>query len=466
MFYLVAAFFLSIMNLTSIKILLPEIMAELQVELNWLTWVVNAYTLPLAALIPVTGRLGDDYGKRNFFIAGVLTLGFGSALCGAAPSLGWLFAGRILQALGAALLLPNALALLLAQNGERSRGRILGIWGGIGATGAVIGPVMAGLLVESFSWRGAFIALAPLSLVIALGAKYSFRRSPAFNECGSKKSTGNGFDMPGALLLVCAIAALLFGLTLLPDLGWRNILIQLIFAIFVILAAAFCLVERRVIYPLLDPGLLSKAQFSLGLLVGFLEQFVMVGALFALPIFFNTVQGHGVALTALLLTPAAAAVAAASPLGGKLSDRVGAGPPIIAGMLIRAISFVMLSQVGLRTGYPYIAFCIVLSGIGFGLTTIPALNAVLSTVGADRYGMASGVHNMVRFIGSAAGTTAGGIVLYALLPASYSGLNGPIPGFYHVYILQALACLPGILAGIKLTLLREGSSRISFSCKN
>jgi len=118
MFFIYLAFFLSIMNLTSIKILLPEIMVDLSVNLNWLTWVVNAYTLPVAALIPVAGRIGDMYGPRRFFLAGIFTLGIGSLFCGTAFSLGWLIAGRVLQALGAAMLVPNSLAILLSKTDD------------------------------------------------------------------------------------------------------------------------------------------------------------------------------------------------------------------------------------------------------------------------------------------------------------------------------------------------------------
>ena len=452
MLYLYIAFLLSIMNLTSIKILLPEIMLDLGVELNWLTWVVNAYTLPVAALIPIAGRMGDIYGPRRFFLVGIFTLGIGSLVCGVSTGIGLLITGRVIQALGAAMLVPNSLAVLLSKTDESKRGRVLGIWGSIGATGAVIGPVVSGGLADIFSWRGAFIVIAVLAVIITAAA---LRRMVANNEIGTLASKGKReFDALGAVVLMTATASLLLGITLLPDWGWENSWIRVSAVAFMLLIYTFHRIEKTASDPLLSPVLMKNPCFNLGLMVGFMEQFVIAGTLFVMPIFFNTVQGHGAATTALLLTPAAVTVAFFSPIGGRLSDRFGPGLPITGGMIIRALSFVMLSQITIETAYPYIAVGLALNGLGFAMTSTPALHSVLSTVSAGQHGITTGVHNMVRFTGAAAGTTIGGIVLYALIPASFEGLVGPIPGFRESYLLGAAVCLPGVAAGIYLARLR------------
>ncbi len=452
MFYIFAAFFLSIMNLTSIKILLPEIMVDLSVELNWLTWVVNAYTIPLAALIPIAGRIGDLYGPKRFFLAGIFTLGLGSLICGLSLNLELLFAGRVVQALGAAMLVPNSLSILLAQVSEDQRGRVLGIWASIGASGAVIGPVVSGSLADILSWRGAFLIIAFLSLVItAVSGRKMLLNGELTRTVMEVKPN---FDLMGAVVLMSAITFLLLGITLLPDRGWESRWIQISMAAFIILVFAFYRIEKQVQDPLLSPILIRKPQFSLGLVAGFLEHFVASGTLFIMPIYFNLVQGHGAAYTALLLTPAAITVTLFSPLGGRLSDRFGPGLPIIGGMTLRCISLVMLSMITVDIAYPYIAAGLALNGIGFALTSTPALHSVLSTVSSKESGIASGVHNMMRFTGAAAGTTLGGIILYALIPETFTGLSGPIPGFRETCLLGAAACLPGIAAGVYLAVLR------------
>lgn len=452
MFYLYLAFLLSIMNLTSIKILLPEIMLDLGVSLNWLTWVVNAYTLPVAALIPIAGKIGDNYGPRRFFLAGLFTLGLGSLLCGVAFSLTWLIIGRVVQALGAAMLVPNSLAILLSKSDEDKRGRVLGIWGSIGAAGAVIGPVVSGALADFFSWRGSFVIIGVLCLVVVAAAA---RNMLAKNEIGTlAKQENKVFDFAGALTLMTATTGLLLALTLLPDLGWENNWIRVSLVAFFLLIYTFYRIEKTAEDPLLNPLLMRDPRFNLGLMVGFLEQFVVAGTMFVMPIFFNTVQGHGAGITAMLLTPAAVAVVIFAPVGGRLADRFGPGFPIIIGMTVRSVSFLMLSQITVNTAYPYIGASLALNGLGFALTSAPALQSVLSTVRPGAHGIASGVHNMIRFTGVAAGTTIGGIVLYAMIPVSFEGWVGPIPGFRETYLLGAAACLPGIAAGLYLTWLR------------
>lgn len=436
------------MNLTSIKILLPEIMTDLSVGLNWLTWVVNAYTLPLAVLTPVAGRIADLYGPRRFFIVGIFILGLGSLLCGIAFSLPWLIGGRLIQALGAALLVPSSLTILLSRSTVETRGRLLGIWGGIGAMGAVIGPVFSGYLTDFFSWRGSFLAVAVPAFLIAYA---TWRTKFARQKTASLEDNRNtGFDALGTTLLMSAIASVLMGLTLLPDWGWQNNWIRMSFFAFMLLMYAFYRVERIARDPLLDPLLMREPRFKLGLLVAFLEQFVIAGTLFVMPIFFSTVQGHAAAATALLLIPAALSVALVSPIGGRLSDHFGPGLPITVGMLMRTISFIMLSRITSGTEYLYIAGGLALNGFGFALTSTPALHAVLSTVDPRQHGIVSGVHNMMRFTGAAAGTTASGIILYALIPASFDSIAGPIPGFHEAFMLGAAVCLPGIAAGIYL----------------
>lgn len=450
MLYLYAAFFLSVMNVTSIKILLPVIMTDLNVELNWLTWVVNAYSLSLAVFIPIAGKIGDIYGPRRFFILGILGLAAGSLICGTALSLPWLITGRAVQALGAALLVPNALAILLTGGADSHRGRVLGAWSSIGASGAVIGPIASGLLVGFMPWRGSFLVIASLSVVIALAARKHLPAASVTEQAGQKEK--RPFDLAGASLLMAASLILLMGITLLPDWGWENNWIRLSLVLFVLLLVLFYKVESRAADPMLNTALLSQPRFSLGLAVGFLEQFVMAGTLFVLPIFFNTVQNHNAAVTALLLSPAAAAVILFSPLGGRVSDRFGLGLPVTAGMILRALSFYLLSRITVESSYLYIAAGLALNGMGFGFTTVPALNAVIASVGSGRLGIASGMHNMARFTGASMGTTVGGIMLHTLIPVSFIGLAGVIPGFREVFLVSAAVCLLGAAAGLGLWL--------------
>jgi EmrB/QacA subfamily drug resistance transporter len=451
MYYLYAAIFLATMNYTSIKVLLPDIMATMNIELNWLTWVVNAYSLPLAVLVPVAGRIGDIFGSRRYFIAGVLGLGVGSLICTAAFDLPMLIGGRVIQALGAAFLIPNSITLLLKKVAVGDRGKVLGITGGISAIGAIVGPVFSGSLVNLISWRGSFALIAILTLIILIAAWLNTAwKEESKTITQEQNNSWQSFDLVGSALIMLAGTSLLLSMTLLPDWGWQNIWIQTGFGLFLVTLYLFYRVEKAVPSPLFAMELLKEPRFSLGLLVGFVEHLVMAGTLFVMPIYFDLVQGYSAAAIALFLTPAAAAVALTTPQGGRLSDQIGPGPPIVAGMLLRFVSFLMLARIAPDTGVIYIGFCLVLNGAGFGLATTPAFNTVLSTVDDERHGIASGVHNMIRFTGAAIGTTLGGIILYALIPETFTMVGSPIPGFREVLQLAAAACLPGVGAGLYL----------------
>lgn len=445
---LLFAYLLSIMNMTSIKVLLPAIMTDLGLELNWLTWVVNAYTLPVAALTPLAGRIGDVIGPRRFFLGGIFILAAGSLICGISLTVNWLIAGRIIQAIGAALLVPTALALMMSKTEENKRGRLLGLWGSMGGIGAVAGPVVSGLLAELFSWRGSFLVIALLALLVAILSRPLLKTRQEPLSAG--RDSRGGFDSAGAATLIFSIFSLLIGVTLLPDWGWGNNWIRLSLVVFIILLCVFYRIEKRSTAPLLDPKLMSNPAFSLGLLTVFLEQFAVAGTFFVMPIFLGSVHGYGAGATALLLTPVSIVIALAAPLGGRISDRCGPGLPITFGMLVRAASFILLAWITVDTSYISIAIWLALNGLGFALTSTPALHAVLSAVSPSRHGVASGVHNMLRFTGSAIGTTVAGIVLYTLIPSSYTGLQGSLPGFREAYLVQATACLLGVAVGIFL----------------
>jgi MFS family permease len=251
------------------------------------------------------------------------------------------------------------------------------------------------------------------------------------------------------------------GITLLPDWGWENRWILSSLIVFVSLQALFYRAERRAADPILNLSLLNRPGFTLGSVVGFLEQFVMTGTLFVLPIFFSTVQNHGAMVTAFLLTPAAAAGVFFAPLGGRASDHFGPGPPIVIGMIMRAVSFVMLSQISLNTPYLPIAAALALSGMGFGLTSAPALTAVIAGNGNGHYGIASGIQNIIRFTGASIGTAIGGIMLYALTPATLTGITGAIPGFKEVFLMCAAVCMPGVAAGVWLWVKAGRSGNLS-----
>lgn len=447
MIFLYLSVFISAINTSSIKILLPNIMVDLEANINWLTWTVNAFTLPFAIFLPVFGRLVDIYGPRRFFRAGVATLGVGSILCGLAPTFEFLLFARVVQGLGAAQIAPASMVLLLAVIPEEQRGQKLGIFGSVMALGTLAGPIIAGVLVDLVSWRSNFFVVVPL-LVLLLAASF---KSPFFSG-QEKDSTPRAvnFDYSGTLSFITASMCFLLALTFMPDLGWRNPLILGLLVASLLSFYAFFRIERRASHPFIDLKIFRDKRFSLGMLVTFFAEFVAAGTIFLMPLFFILAKGFSAIETALLLMPTAITLLIMAPLGGRISDRIGYGIPITAGMIIRGVSFLLLSWITIDTGYLLIAGYLVLNGIGVCLTVIPALNAVFSAIDPQHRGVVGSLNNMIRFYAISLGTTACGIMLYALIPSSFEGLIGPVPGFSEVFIFCAALCIPGLLFGIKM----------------
>lgn len=451
MYYLIciyAANFLAIINTSSIKILLPGIMQDLTVQMNWLTWAANSFTLPFAILLPICGYAGDRHGPYRFYISGLVTLSVGSLLCGLAPSFAALVGGRIIQAFGAAMLVPNSLTLLLWLTPTRRHSRSLGLWGTIGALGGITGPVLAGILTSYFSWRSSFYLLSIFCLFILLLSS----RIPVPKQLGAgEKNRTEVFDYPGALLLFLFLSGVNLAITLLPDLGWSHHWIQLLLGLSFLTGYLFLQVEKKADSPMIDLSLIRQPHFYLGLATGWLEQAAIAGILFTMPLYFILVRGIDVDKTALLLTPSAIAFAIACSFAGKVVDQTGFGIPILSGMFVRMCSFLLLFYI---TGMNYgsilaIVITLFFSGFGQGLTNIPALYAVLSVVDKKNYGMAGGMQNMFRYVGTVFGTSASGIIVYVLAdrPAVW-GLAGPAPEFSAALLFCAGICLLGVCISI------------------
>jgi EmrB/QacA subfamily drug resistance transporter len=459
MFYLLLSNLLSVMNLMSIKILIPDIMNDLRININLGIWLINAFSLPLAVLLPVFGKLGDLYGSKRLFNFGILTFGIGSMLCGFATSFAFLIIARIIQAVGASQFLPSAMVLLLEQTPEDHRGSVLGKWGAVGASGGIIGQIFAGLLTDAFSWKSSFFLYVPLAAIIL---SLSLINSPSATNRKSEINTDllkdsekdTSFDYYGVLILMSAVTCFLLGITLLADLGWNNIIVKAIFGSSFFFLFLFYRIERVVPTPFFNLKLMANLRFSLGLFVVVAEAFVYTGFSFFLPIFLNTVQNFNLTKTAFLLTPTAVTVFFMSPLGGRISDRIGCGLPISMGTMLWAVSCFLLAGITAQTSYKFILFCMIINGIGFGFISVPALNSVLSAASSDNRGLAGGFHNMFRYIGGALGTTILGIIFYTSKPVGFTstGISSASAGFHEVFIASFIVCLLGLLTGAKLAI--------------
>lgn len=417
---------------------LPAIGHSLHAGAADLQWVINAYLLPLSALLLTGGALGDRLGRRSVLIVGIVLFGIGSAVCAAAANLGWLLGARALQGTGAALLLPNSLAILGAAFSGEARGRAVGTWSAVSAAAAAIGPVLGGWLIDTFGWREIFLINIPLA-----GAAMAMAMSFVPKSGGEQEETP--LDVWGAILGTAALAAITWGLTLgTGRAGWSAWAVLSIVAGLALLTA-FLWNERREKDSAMMPLALFETSNFIGLTLLTLLLYGALGALLVL-VPFVLIQAAGYSGTAAgaALLPFPIFLAVTSRAMGGIAGRVGSRIPLTIGPMIVAVGFLLLLRIDAGTSYWNGIFpAIVVMSIGMAGAVAPLTTAVLASVDARHTGSASGLNSAVA--------RAGGLIATALL-GSVLAATGPhlFNAFHQAAIACAIACAAAGLAAFLL----------------
>ncbi len=377
---------------------LPAIGLSLHADAAELQWIINAYLLPLSALLLLGGATGDRYGRRNILLLGVTLFGVSSALCAAAASLYWLLAARALQGIGAALVLPNSLAILGSAFTGEARGRAIGTWSATSAMTAAIGPVLGGWLIDAFGWREIFLINIPLAVAaVALGV-ISIREPARERQSGP-------LDVRGALLITSSLALLTWGLTVLTGrAGWSVLPAGAILAGILLLLLFLWVEERAKSEAIVPLGLFETREFA-GLTI---LTFLLYGALGALLVLipYLLIEGAGYSGTAAgaALLPFPVVVAIMSRTLGGLAGRVGSRLPLTLGPLVVASGFLLL-RIEPDTNYWSEVFpAILVMSIGMAGAVAPLTTAVLASVDARHTGSASGLNSAVARLGGLVAT--------------------------------------------------------------
>ena len=389
-------YFMVILDATVVNVALPSLGHDLGSSLSGLQWVVDGYTLVFAALLLSAGSLGDLLGGRRVFEGGLWLFTAASAACAAAPSVTVLVIARLLQGLGAAMLVPSSLALLRAAYPDPSeRARAVGTWGGVAGVAAASGPVVGGVLVAAVSWRAVFLINVPVGL---LGLLLSTRHLPPRGE-----RVNAGLDPAGQAAGILALTLLTFGLIEGGDAGWSSPLAVAPLVLFPLALAAFLLLESRAQSPMLPLGLFRSRTFSGSSFVGLAINLGFYGQLFVISLYFQHVRGYTALQTGLALLPMGFFVALSSWLSGKVTGRIGPRAPMLGGLSLAGAGFLGLIVAGSHTSYVELVPALVAIGAGMAFTMPAATAAIIEAAPAERAGIASGVLNASRQAGGAIG---------------------------------------------------------------
>jgi MFS transporter, DHA2 family, methylenomycin A resistance protein len=392
------------LDVSVVNVAIKPIGASLGGGLSALQWVVSAYTLAFAAFILSAGALGDRVGAKRIFVIGFGVFTVASAACGFAPTIGALIAMRVLQGVGAALLVPCSLTLLNHAYPEASqRARAIGLWAAGASTALAAGPLVGGVVTATLGWRAIFFINAPIGLT---GIVLTLRAATE-----TPRSSRQGLDIPGQLTASFSLAALAAATIEGGSHGFANPLVIGAYVVAVFMAVAFITIEHRRSSPMLPLGLFRSPTFSSATAVGLLINIAFYGLIFVLSLFFQRGQHLSPLQAGLEFAPMTAAVMAANLLARRPTARLGPWPVIAIGAALVGLGLVALLDT--QTGSSYAAIVIQLLAIGFGLGLIvPTMtSALLGSVEPVRSGVASGTLNSARQVGSVIGVAVYGSLL-------------------------------------------------------
>lgn len=423
---------------------LPVIARDLGASIEELQWVVNAYTLTFATLMLMAVGLGDRLGRRSVFLAGIGVFTLASAAAALSTEPWQLIAARAVQGAGAAALLPLSLTLLAGSVSARLRPAAIGIWGGISGLGVALGPLIGGAVVEGWNWQAIFWLNVPLGVIavplVLLALPNSF---------GERVRA----DLVGLLLAAPGVLGVVWGIVRGNDAGWGSaeVLVPLIAG--AALLIAFVVWEGRAKAPLLPLRLFRDRSFTVANLVGVTFSFGIFGAIFILIQFLQVVQGHTPLEAGVMTMPWTLAPMVVAPLTGLVSSRTGTRLPVVAGLVLLAVSMGWIAMT-LSATLPYSEMWppFLLAGIGMGLVFAPSSTAVLANMRPADHAKASGTNSTLREVGVALGV--------AVLTAVFTGAGGTLtPTGYVDAAIPAVWVGAGVLAAAAVIALALPSRR-------
>ncbi len=406
---------------TVVNVALPVMQRDLAAPLSGLQWIVNAYTLLLAAFLLIGGGIGDAFGRKTAFMAGLVIFTIASAACGLAPNLNVVIAARAVQGVGGALLVPGSLAMIKAVLRPEDSNRGIGIWAGLASLTAAAGPLLGGYLVDALSWRSIFFINVPLAIVTL----YATAR---FIPQNRDEEATRSLDWPGAIATVLGLGGLTYALIEGPDVGWSNLRVLVAIIVGVIGVLAFPLREARASHPMVPMNTWRSRNFTGANLATIGVYFALSGALLFVVLRLQQVDGYSPLKAGAALLPISLCLLILSPRMGSLTNRFGSRPFMVVGPILVAAGFLLLVPAGTRTEY-VLAYLpgVLLIGLGMSIFVTPLTTTVMASVPEHLVGVASGVSNTLTRVASLLAVAVLGLVIVARFGAAISESTSHLP---------------------------------------
>ena len=437
------ASFLETIDSSAVSLALPTMVHVFKVDFALVQWVMLAFVLTQATLMLVMGRLGDTFGKKPIFLAGVVIAMIGAVLCGFAPNIYWLIALRVVQATGVAMAMALMFGIVAEAFPPEERGKALGTIGGIVSIGIVIGPIVGGLILGSLSWRWLFFLNLPFGL---LALPIGLRNIPRLRQ-----GSGGSFDFVGSLLFFLSLSAFLLATTEGQRRSFTDQRVLLLLAVAGIFFLIFLVVESKMPAPVVDLKVFANRNFSINLLLRYLSFIVFVSVSLLLPFYLQNMLGFGPRMVGILLTVIPVAFGGIAPVAGILSDRFGVRPVTTTGLILLFLGAIAVSTLSATTTITGYALRVIPFGLGMGIFQSPNNSAIMGTVPAERLGMGASLISVIRTLGRSSGIAVlgalwtGRVLLHAGLgytgDATIAPVAAQIAGLQDAFLVVAAIAL-------------------------
>ena len=413
------ALFMIMLDNTVVNVALPSIQKDLDATISGLEWTINAYTLTFAVLLVTGGRLGDILGRRRMFLFGVVVFAVSSAAIGLSPGQAWLVAGRAIQGIGAAFMMPATLSIITVTFPPEERGKAIGTWAGVSALALAIGPVVGGALTEYVSWRAIFFLNLPVAAGAVAVTLFAARES-------RDETTRHSIDWPGIAALSLGLTALVLALVEGNSWGWSSPEIVALLTTAAVGVISFVLLEPRVREPMVEFGLFRSSTFVGANAVAFIVSFAMLAIFFFIALYMQNILGYSAVEAGVRFLPTTLMIVFVAPLAGRLADRIGPRPLMVTGLALTAVALFLQTRIDVDTGYGLLLPAFMIMGVGIALVMSPMSTAAMNSVVAQKAGVASGILSMSRMVGATFGVAAMGALFQHLasnsLESSLAGL--------------------------------------------
>lgn len=435
--------FMSTLDGGIVNLALPTIMTSFNINMVTVQWVVTAYLLTISSFLPIFGRISDLIGRKRLYSMGFLVFAAGSLFCALSRSLEFLIISRVLQALGASILMSLGQGIVTVTFPPSERGRALGITGSVVAVGSLMGPGAGGILVQSFGWPSVFLINVPIGILGYIISQTAL--------CEERLEHKEKFDLKGAVLFTLGTSLLFFSLSDIQAATYPPAVLYSLLALGIIMLVIFIIAELKVEHPLVDLGLFKNYVFTLGVLSAFIIFLSMYTTTILMPFYLQQVINLSPFHAGIILMVFPITVAILAPVSGWLSDRIGFGILTTIGLLLCTVGLILMSTLSPSTDAVGVGLRYVFFGIGSAMFQSPNNSAIMGSVPRNKLGIAGGLNALVRNLGMISGITFS-MALFSYKLA-YSGSSPGQPGYGtayaasmdFVYLVSAFICAAAVI---------------------